>query len=505
MEDQNLQSENAQPTETTDVTVEVSSTWSQPAIENANHITISLPSIDADALDPIINSIEQGTVKVADQEALAHWETVLQGSTAAQPYPPKFGMAFMNVPKARYTNRPTHGGKALIPQRLRSAMPSDGDEPVVEVGSKPVINLMALRGIGSRASQFLPHSGIHLYFQPPDDPSLMELFRQMTEDRAKLGRETYGLSMSNQVAYQTELIVDFAFRYITRASVADSEIPASGSKFDGLRELIDYRDIPFLIQGLALAAYPRGFNYARACVTDVTKCMHVMEASMNVLEFAVYNMELFHPDQLAMWANTSIKGVTVKQLEDYRSKFPEHIRRHYIVVDEGQPNEVKVELGFASIEQYLSISKATVNAIVKAVEDVIVNNKDTKARLAEYDRRNRAEAAVMYAHIVKSIQFAGTIINDPDTIVQTLRALTADEVWYEAYFAGVLSYLDQSRVGILAAPAYKCPKCGTDHGKHTVNTYFSDYIPLEAVTLFFDLLFARQARLMERRMYLIED
>lgn len=482
------------------ISVEVDPEWTREALQSTNHDPVPLLPAHEDVIRLALSGIESDQISVKDPDALAQWQALVDGAMLTGVKPSVVGGGFLNVPKGRYTNKPKHRGVPLQPQRARVSG-GMGDGPETMIGSKAIADLMTMRGIGTRSSAFMPHTGVRITFTPPSDPSLMELYRQMTEDSAKLGRETFGLTMSNQMAYQTEAVVNFALSHVNSCSLAASEYPAAERPFFGLKHVVDARDIPFLIQGLATAAYPRGFNYRRPCVANVQKCQHVLEANLNVQELAVYNLEMFTESQLNFWADTARREMKLKEIKDYQAQFPDEFREQTIVVDPGTEAELRITLGPTTIHDYLSKGKAAIDAIVATIESTIAKNEDVNQRRTEYEDRLRVVFGISYSHYVKRISNDRIVIEEPETLSTAIGDLTADEAVFDAYLAGVLKYIDQARVGMVAIPTFKCPACQADHSKLDPSSPFKDYIPLDAVTLFFDLLHFRRARLMSREIF----
>jgi hypothetical protein len=103
-----------------------------------------------------------------------------------------------------------------------------------------------------------------------------------------------------------------------------------------------------------------------------------------------------------------------------------------------------------------------------------------------------------YAHFVESIEVAGDVYDDTETLEDVLNDLTASDKIRTAFMDKIAEYVADSTVSMIAIPTYTCPSCGGNQSPAKTHSAFSNLIPLDIIPTFFTLLLAKLRKIEAR-------
>ena len=353
-------------------------------------------------------------------------------------------------------------------------------------GESARFQIRASLGLGSSFKTPLYHSGFWVTLRSPGEAALLELYRQITQDKITLGRQTYGYIFSNNTAYTSKAMMDFVMEHLYDTSL-------KLDKDDDIRDYIKVPDLQLLIWGMACATYTSGFQYQRSCVADMEKCRHVIREKLN-------------PAKL-LWTDTSKMTKTqVKHMlkRERNSVSKEDVRRYVEEFTSGQPERIQINENFAVLLQVPSVSDHIASGYkwVGSIEETYagVLTEDPKARDDYLVNQGRASALRQYTHFVKAIE-AGEFIysqeeKEGEVLEDALTDLTGEDKIREQFLDKVRDYIDRSVISLVAIPTFTCPSCGGHQTGETHQNY-PELIPLDVQQVFFQTLV--------RRLFKIED
>jgi hypothetical protein len=110
-------------------------------------------------------------------------------------------------------------------------------------------------GLGTLFSVPLWHSGFWVTLRTPTEGALLELHRELAQEKVLLGRATYGLLFSQMTGYTTKVMCDFVAKHIHTTSLKLE------SENDSLLNYISVADYQLLIWGLTCATWPTGYQF----------------------------------------------------------------------------------------------------------------------------------------------------------------------------------------------------------------------------------------------------
>lgn len=359
-------------------------------------------------------------------------------------------------------------------------------------GERAAIRLMRHLGLGTLFQTPLWHTGIWVTFKAPTESEIVELNRQIFDDKIEMGRHTYGLVYSNTAAYTAQRLVDFALDHIYDTTLVAEEIPSNS-----LKNVINTQDYPSLIWGFVCTMYPRGFHFSRACVNDPSKCNHVLEALLNLSKLQWVNRAA-----LTAWQKThmSTRQPNAKNMESVKRYQEElgRVQEKRVVFYKDDPREIAITLKTPTLTDYIESGHRWVGDMVDMVNSALGMDASEKERNTYITRHSQASALRQYAHWIKSVEFNSNVINDRETIEKTFNILSSDNEIRNDLTQSVMNYIDHSTIAVIGIPVYDCPKCGTAQDSDSNLPYHKNIIPLDVTQLFFALITQRLTKITDR-------
>lgn len=426
-------------------------------------------------------------VKLLDSPESREWaRTIREGleiNTAHEAF-----ISTLEDPEADFSHKFEHGSSNMIGGAPRFK----ASENKTLAGERAVIRFVTHLGLGTLFQVPLWHSGLWITFKPPGDSEIIELNRQLMNDKIMLGRYSYGLVFSNIMSYTNQRLIDFAL-----AHVYDTNIKPEDLAIENLKDHINCQDIPSLLWGFICTMYPKGFNYRRACVTDPQKCNFILEEVLNVSKLQWTNRAA-----LTDWQKTfmSSRIPRVKELKDvirYKEELSK-IQGKKLVINEGRDDELNISLKTPTINQYIESGFTWIDNIVDMVETAIGTTSNEEERNELIMRHGQASAMRQYGHWVEQMGYETNSVTDKETIDSLLDTMSSDDVIRSQFLDGVLNYINNSSISVIGIPAYDCPACKEPQETATTNAFHKNIMPLDVVQLFFGLLTQRLARISER-------
>ena len=426
-------------------------------------------------------------IRLADNQTAREWAAMVAGGMELSAFGETY-MPTLEDPEADFRHRFEESGVPLTGQapRLKTA------ENQNLKGEKAVLRITSHLGLGTIFQVPLWHSGIWVTFKPPSESELIELNRLMISDKIKFGRYAYGMAFSNTTAYTVDRLVDFALAHVYETTAKPEDIP-----IEKLKSFISSQDIPSLLWGFTCTIYPRGFNYRRACVTDPSKCNFVLEETLNLSKLQWTNVNALTPWQKVFMSERRSRSKDLASIKRYKEELLK-IKNHKLVIHEGQSNEFSMIIRTPTISEYIDSGHRWIGSIVDAVDKTLNLDTSDVDRNAYIINHGQATAIRQYTHWVQSIEVDTNVIDDRETIEQTLDSLSRDDEIMVEFTKGVTDYINHSTISVIGIPVFDCPKCNQLQKSEMDFPHHTNIIPLDVMQLFFGLLTQRLGRLTNR-------
>jgi len=359
--------------------------------------------------------------------------------------------------------------------QMRSVNTSGG------TGSVQLADIVTKRlGLGTPKWTPLPHSGFCVSILPATEGELLELHRLIVEERATLGRQTFGAIFSNVRSYFSAEVMRFIMRHIKESTL---NVPV-----ETLMSHIKLLDHDALVTAIAAATWPNGVKYSRACTVDPDKCTHVSTGKMFPQRMHQIDLTALTKRQCAQLARRTYNSVTVEDLKSYQKEF---LRGQPRIISLGQDTGIGLQLRICTIQDYADSGYRWVSELEKAYTEALI--ADTQTRNDYLFDQAKATAMRQYAHFVEAILVDGEVRatcekEQQEAIEETLGRLSCDDELRKAFTTEVGKFIDDSTIAIIGVNAYKCPSCGGVEKITDASPRWADVIPVDATKAFFTLL-----------------
>jgi hypothetical protein len=299
-----------------------------------------------------------------------------------------------------------------------------------------------------------------------------------------LGRTTYGLTLSNFSVHVNNKLFDFILRHIHSVNYVD--IPK-----EELRNYILIHDFPILAWGFACTMYPNGYDYQRACVTDLEQCSYVAQAKINLTKLLwVDNPSLTEAQRTILSENRPNKLT----LDNYRKFIADHTRVSSSSFT--TTNGITFKLKIPTFNEYTSDGLNWVNKINSAIESLIIeegNEEDAKTDML--NQYVKSSILRQFNHFVDYIEIEDNVITDRDTINSVLEAFSADDKLRSEITENILKFKTNTTIALIGIPEYKCPNCGQPQRG---DSKYTSVIPLDVMSVVFLALTTKISKILER-------
>lgn len=318
------------------------------------------------------------------------------------------------------------------------------------------------------------HSGFWVALKSPSEGDLIELHRQLTQEKVMLGRATYGLLYSQLTGYTAKVMSDFILAHLHSTSI----------KLEDNESILDYikaADYNILLWALVCATWPNGYQYQRACVSDVEKCNHVVTERVNLSRLLWTDTSSLTQRQMQHMTNRQRSSVTPEQVQLYCDDF---LRGKNTKV--ALNNKVQVTLRMPSLNEYIEASYRWIGMIEESYGRAMSMEENERNQYL----LNHAQAQGMrqFSHFVQSIVVDDHEIDDQETVEQILGDVSCEDDVRDAFTEQVQKFQSEGTISFVGIPNYKCPSCNGMQRPSAIAGQKHELIVLDVAQSFFPLL-----------------
>ena len=380
-----------------------------------------------------------------------------------------------------FSNAIEYKGKKIEPKVLAISAGSKRDILLAKI-SKSI-------AAGENIQMPLINSGFWVTFKPPGASELAVLKRDLDKSNIEIGRETGGLLYSNKNIELSDIAVTFILGKVTNTTLALEE-------GDDIRDYIFVEDIPILMLGIAMCLFPNGYRATLGCVNSAIYNHEKHTSACTFLDTAIMKLStLLRIDENRiddyMCDTLSMRNpgsVTKAQILTYR----EHLRScntekvNECAVTATDDIEVKFIFESPNLTVYFQRGKLWKKEITKKLEGLVLSPREDKEDIVN----DLISVSILgiYNAFIDTIMFDGEKTDGEIDKLEILELLSNDDAIYDAYFKGVLNYISESPIAIIATTNFICPKCGTARKAKKDGLNWDNYVALDPLNYFLDLV-----------------
>jgi hypothetical protein len=444
---------------------------------------IILPSTTQAGSDEILSHLENA-LKIEDDRAgsLEYVRNLVIGSQS-QPQE-GFNDRAAQRADAQWTQELKHNGKNLMP----------GAPPVASdtTNLTPEASRRLFRSnfkLGTLFQVPLYHSGFWITLRAPGESELIELTRQVTQEKAIVGRQTYGRLYSNTTVFTAKHLMRFIVdKLLYQTTLA---LPEG----DDILKYIALPDLQILIWGMACAHYATGFQFSRVCTTDALKCRFEVKEKINPTRMFWFDQTRLSEVQLTHMSEKKPKVHTLDSVTKYRNEFM--IGRNKVV----KIGSSEIELTLPSMASYADAGEKWISSVEATYGSAMT--VDESERQAYLMNQIKATAMREYAHCVAKmttnldaeVPFEETRSEAINKILEDLS--TNDEV-REKFIEETRLFLEDASMAFVAVESYTCPACNGKQRPSEPGFPHDELLPIDAMNTFFQLAYQRVNLIQQR-------
>jgi hypothetical protein len=363
---------------------------------------------------------------------------------------------------------------------IQASRPKQADTAGVKLrGEAGVLAVRQAIGLGGIIRIPLWHSGFHITLKTPGDAAILELERRITDEKILLGRMTNGMLFSNTSVFIANYLVDFAMQHLYETSLKNK---------DNIASKIVSHDIQHLAWGLATAIWPTGFQYVRSILGET-------DAKNKVLrdKIMIGKLQWTDTSQLSKWQLNHMTSVVSGSMTDdaikkYREEFLNQTPRKVQISD-----KLAITLKVPSLAEHITSGQKWVNGIVVMTDQVFGMEQDVDDRNRFIYEQGQATYMRQYGHWIESLELAnGAIVDDAETIDETISALSSDDDIRNKFVDGVVQYIEDTTVSMIAVPTV----AASEEQKYP---RWPRLLPIDAMATFFTLLGQKVSQIRDRK------
>ena len=334
-------------------------------------------------------------------------------------------------------------------------------------------------GLGNWATVPLWHSGFWLSLSAPTEGELLELNRVLAETRASIGRQTYGLMYSADIALTQHELCKFAMDHLYETNLKDSQTL-------DLFEQISMLDLPLIVNCLASSVWPSGFRMRRYCVADPEKCRHEVAERVSIPRTLFVDRSRFTDSQLRQMAERTRNSITTDRVASYQTG------GHVPTVSSVRILDLVVHFKIPNLKEYFGSAMRWAADIETTYGSALTH--DERARADVISSHQRATQLRNWTHLVSAVQVGETILNDRADIETTLSDMSSSDNHVRAFTEAAKKFIDDAVSALVAIPTYDCPACGKPQPVSNPESKYPELIPIDPMQAFFSLLHQKLSR-----------
>jgi hypothetical protein len=376
----------------------------------------------------------------------------------------------LDDPEAKWVQRILHKG-GQVGGIGKPSMKTGG---TTELASRrAVLAARARLNIGAPINTTFVNSGFSATSEPISEREIVRLWSRIIGNADRLGRRTHGMLFSNSQVYTEQAVYEEWLGSLAMTSIKDLDL----SK---LVDILVIDDMKIISHAVATSMYPNGLPFVRAVwsddqtlpkkeikqVLDISKCLVIDESSLT-------------QEQLDHLVRRREDDTTVEQVKKYQDSLVFRNRNSVVELDEG----IKVTLRTPTLRQYFETGDRWISELNQIAREALGDKITDGSRNKYVEKLQRASRLCKYAHYVKSVEIDDTVYETDSGIRQLLEAFSARDWVAEKFYTGITDYINASQLSIVATQSFN-----EYEDKVTLGTKFPRLIPLDATSIFFQLV-----------------
>lgn len=347
-------------------------------------------------------------------------------------------------------------------------------------------------GAGEKTNIPLWHSGFRVVITPPSIERIIMLHNKIAKDKMEAGKDTLGLSFSNDSCILHQHFLDM-FVSLIDGTTLDIDLDNTD-----IRQYISVLDLNIIYLAVQTAISASGIDMYTNCantsrLTEDGKplCTFSIHAKVDPARLLWVDTKRLMKPMLKQMGIMSNNRVTIEQIKWYQEEVLKYAKdKFYTITTEGD-EEIKVYYKIPNILEFITEGLGWVLNITNLVKDSLTGDSTETEKEDIINSVKYLLRLGTYNAYVDYIIFRGNKLTDRELITKALTTYGKSQEQIENFLEFTLKYIEEATLAIVGFPAYECPKC-KEAGREALQKVHQterlrELIPLQADTLFFDL------------------
>jgi hypothetical protein len=324
------------------------------------------------------------------------------------------------------------------------------------------------------------HSGFRIAIDLTEPNERLSLMNSLRNTLSSVGINTIGLMYSNEGFVLEKIIWEFIEDKIVSSTVKVKNVSE-------LKELIDYRDWPFILNGLVKSITPKGFDITVPCSNfleydedgNPIKCNNISSLKVDAEELERVAINKF-PNKALLTVKQK-DGLSKAEVLEYQKELADRKTYTYEVYG----GTIDVTFKFPNLTRKFDLADMWITELEEDIDEALrISSKGEQE--AMIGKLIDSILLGIYAHMVEEIKLGDARLVGDEDIYMNIKALSADPKVKEQFIEDIKEYINEHVYAIIGAPAYTCSKCKQKKGED-INEDLTDIVPLNLMKIFFDL------------------
>lgn len=350
------------------------------------------------------------------------------------------------------------------------------------VGDAAVMRMRSLLGMGATHTFPLYHTGIWITIEAPEEDKILDLMDTLETVKIRLGRASYGMAFANTSVYLHEEVVKFMHAHMHDTTLKDNS-------YDNMLRVIKQMDIIPILQALAAAVWPNGFQYSRSVLGPDGKAKKTIVDRVDVTKLLWHDTSRLTDSQRTHMSRRASQWVTDAALSVYEAEFKNVYNTTLPLND-----KLSVRVRHPSLQEHFDLGQKWINGITELTNKLFREDRGEKDRNRRIVNHARASNMRQYSHWIEALVFSdGTEITDRETIDRMLGTLSSNDEVRDQYFIKIREFIDEVTLSVAAVPTLEAAEL-----EELKNRKFPNLVPIDLLHTFFTLTAQKVLRITAR-------
>ena len=343
-------------------------------------------------------------------------------------------------------------------------------------------------GVGSYKDAPYWHSGINLRLRAASNSELLDLDRQLVEDKTDYGFISRGAIYSSENFMMLTRVAKFVIDHVEWSQLQPTE---NADLSQALMNNLLITDIPALLIEQAHLMFIDGYPYVTICTKNPESCKDVRDESLlrvNRMMF-VDNSRLSHAQKEYMYDRNTVR--TEADMKSYQRELFGRMKGSYIELpssDNG--SNIGIRFKVPTIEEYRVESEIWFNTISDLIDTLptkVYNAQQKDEMFKTYAGQANLRKYTSYIDsIIIDTDNKDNVVEDRETIRMILTdVLSLDSENIDRIYLGIKEFMSEATISYPVIARVPCSRCG--EYSHEEDKRHPEVIPVEPAQLFFTL------------------